>query len=157
MSLFNRYQNDQNYYIIEKLVNDLKKKILAFEIGSFKSKEKIKSLNLEIELKTLELKNYRENIKGFNLWFFVFGFCLYHTCFIFYKKKLLYELPRSDYIKHLTLCTLSGISLGSLIGYRFSYNLSLYRYLKKNEHKLQNISKDFEYYYILNKEQEFDD
>jgi hypothetical protein len=157
MNLINRYPTDNNLYNFEKIITDLKRRIFTFEMGSFKSKEKIANLNKDIESTLQTLKSQRDMIKGFNWWFFLFGFCLYHMGTLYYTKRLLYELNRGEYIRHLALCTLSGISLGSLIGYRYSYDIGVYNSLRRAENKLAYLARDFEYYYILNKEQEFED
>jgi hypothetical protein len=152
-----RYETNSKKYEIERIVNELKRDIFKFEIGSFKSKEKILAMKNDINNTYETLVQYRGKVKGFNWWCFLIGFSAYHVGFIFYTKKLLYELNRGLYVRHLGLCTVSGVMLGSLVGYRYSSDIGLYRYLTRAQKDVKQLSDLFEYYYILNKEEEFDD
>jgi hypothetical protein len=140
-----RYQTNNHRYEIEKLVKDLRQRIFKFEISTLKTKDIL-----------AELCDYNKQIKGFNLWLFLLGFCSYHTIYIFYTKRLLYEHKALEYIRHLMLSSASGIAFG-LLGYRYSYDLGLYRHLKRSQRNIEKIRNDFEYYYILNKEEEFEE
>jgi hypothetical protein len=117
--MINRFQSNTDIYKLERTIAELKSRIFMFEMGSFKSKEKINIVYSDINKTLQTLKTYHNNIRGFNLWSFGAGFCIFHMSIIFYKKRLLYEFNKGEYIRHIGLCTMSGMAWGCIVGYIF--------------------------------------
>jgi hypothetical protein len=148
---------NQKKYELEQFQSNLKKQIFIFESQPFKTKEKILNCQSLIKQSLVELDDYRNKIRGFNYYGFIMGVCIFHTLFIFKTKRLLYEMNVIEFKRHIILTFFSGIISGSVSGYITASDFRLYSEFRKTRKCVDDLYKNFEYYYILNKEQVFDD
>ena len=151
------YNFNQKRYELEQLYSILKNQIYLFESQPFKTKQKILKCHLLIKQSLNDLDDYRKKIRGFNYYGFLLGMILFHTIYIFKTKKLLNDMNIPEFKRHCTLTLLTGILFGSLSGYVTASDFRLYLEYSKTRRLINDLNKDFEYYYILNKEQVFDD
>jgi hypothetical protein len=119
-----KYQYSPVLFKLEKLENDVRKKIHSISVRSTgDSKEQLSSVLKKSEAELVSLK---DQTKGINWAFFLLGFAAYHTQHIYRKKVLLNELG-SKAIPHLAICAAVGLATGALVGYSTASNLKTYR------------------------------
>jgi hypothetical protein len=119
-----KYQYSPVLFKLEKLENDVRKKIHTISVRSpADSKEQLTSVLKKSEA---ELTSLQSQTKGINWAFFLFGLAAYHTQHIFRKKVLLNEMG-SKALPHLAICLGVGLATGSLVGYSTASNFTIYR------------------------------
>jgi len=153
----NKFGFDSNKSKIELLELNLRKQLHQFEFKPLKTKESIEDFKNEILLPTyVKLLEMRNDIKGFSSDGCLLGVVIYNTSVIYYKKVLLNEMGKNAK-KHINNCALFGIICGFLIGYTTSYSFSVYLSFRKAKKNLENLVKDYDYFYVMNHGQEFDE
>jgi len=151
-----KYGYDSNKTKIELIESKLRKELFHFEITPLKTKESIINFKKEKLFPTqLELISIRNQIKGFNWEGCLLGIAIYHTCVIFYKKQLLNEMGKTA-SKHLNRCAVFGVLTG-LLGYSTSYSLSVFTCYNQTLKNVENLIKDYDYFYVTKHEQEFEE
>jgi hypothetical protein len=136
----------------------IRQQIFDFEMHSFKTKAKITKNHKLLKDSLNELEYYRKtSLYGFNTFFGILGMLSYHSVFIYMNRHMLSELSFMKCRNHIMGSLVVGTVTGYMIGYTFAKNLRTYRTYKNVKHELDEMYKNFEYYYILNKEQQFDD
>jgi hypothetical protein len=118
-----RYPHNPVQYKIEKLERDFK--TLALNHANNNDIEEFKAR----ATKNLDL--YRKQLKGFNLWGFLFGVVAVHTTLLFTRRTMLYELPLNQYLLHLGMITGAGIAVGTFVGNAYARDLKTYKKLNR--------------------------
>jgi hypothetical protein len=119
-----KYQYSPVFFQLEKLENDLRKKIHSISVTNpADSKEQLSSI---LKRSEAQLNSLQSQSKGINWTFFFLGLAAYHTQHIFRKKVLLNEMG-SKALPHLAICAAVGLASGSLVGYSTASNLKTYR------------------------------
>ncbi len=153
----NKYGFDSNKTQIELLELKLRKQLHQFEFTPLKTKESIETLRKEVLVPTYsKLLAMNKNIKGFSVDGCLLGVAIYHTSFIYYKKQLLHEMGKNA-MKHMNNCAFYGILSGFLIGYTMSYSFSVYYSYMKALKNVENLIRDYDYFYVTNHGQEFEE
>jgi hypothetical protein len=136
----------------------IRQQIFEFEMHSFKTKAKVAKNHKLLKDSLNELEYYRKtSLHGFNVLFGIFGLLSYHSYFIYKNKHMLSELSSTQCRNHVVASIVFGTVSGYMFGYIFAKNFKTYKAYKKVKDELDEMYKNFEYYYILNKEQQFDD
>lgn len=136
----------------------IKQQIFEFEMHSFKTKAKIiknqKLLNDAIN----ELEYYRKTrLYGFNCVAGLLGLLSYHSVYIYNNRHMLSELSFFKARNHILGSIIFGTVIGYITGYTIAKNFKTYSKYNKVRKEIEDMNRNFEYYYIFNKEQQFDD
>jgi hypothetical protein len=125
---------------------------------SFKTKAKIlKNQNL-LKDAIRDVEYFRKTrLLGFNSIAALLGVGSYHTLYIFMNRHMLSDINFERAKKHVIGSIIIGIGLGFFAGYWIAKDFGAYYAYRKVRNDLAGLNKNFEYYYILNKEQKFDD
>lgn len=152
-----QYGFNTNKTQIEMNELKLRKQLYQFEISPLKTKQSIEDFKREILFPArIQLLTTRDQIKGFSTEAYLIGAAIYHTSIIYSRKQLLYEMGKHAEI-HIRNCLVIGLLSGFIIGYSFSYSISVYLAYRKSLKNVENLIKDYDYFYVNRHEQEFDE
>jgi hypothetical protein len=136
----------------------VKQQLFEFEMRSFKTKAKILQNQKILKEAFKEVEDYRTTkMYGFNNIAFFLGMATYHSIYLLFNKQMLSELDKLKVRNHLVGTILIGTVSGYGIGYKYGKHFNAYFKYRKIMADLEEMNKKFENYYILNKEQQFDD
>ena len=136
----------------------VKQQLFEFEMHSFKTKAKILKNQKILKDAFKEVEDFRKaKMYGFNNIAFLVGIVTYHSIWFLSNRNFLSELNKFKVRNYLIGSIFTGTALGYLIGYKCGKHFNAYFKYRRVMGDLEEMNKHFEYYYILNKEQQFDD
>lgn len=101
------------FYRLNKIEENMKRKILLDEISSKRSAVSIRSETRDILMRIdSELRTVENEIKGFNWNTLFVGLCFAHIVGIYTRKTLLSEMHLKDLGLHLAFCSTAGLIAG---------------------------------------------